>query len=55
MVWLGIHPHAAFSSTPSNVMITAAGFSSPTALASGTPNVNLFGKSGGETRMGLAW
>jgi hypothetical protein len=48
-------PTHSFGSTPGNVMITAAGFSSPTALASGTPNVNLFGKSGGETRMGLAW
>ena len=35
--------------------VTAAGFSSAAQLAIGTPNVNLFGKNVGETRMGLAW
>jgi len=42
-----------FSSTPGNVIITATGFSSPAALAIGTPNVDLFGKSGGGNENGL--
>jgi hypothetical protein len=42
-----------FSSTPGNVLITAAGFSSPAALLAGAPNVNLFGKGGGGDENGL--
>ena len=33
--------------------VTAAGFSSPAALAAGIPNVNLFGKNAGVGEMGL--
>jgi len=33
--------------------VTAAGFSSPAALAAGVPNVNLFGKNAGVGEMGL--
>jgi hypothetical protein len=33
--------------------VTAAGFSSPAALAAGTPNVNLFGKNDGGNENGL--
>jgi hypothetical protein len=33
--------------------VTAAGFSSPAALAAGNPNVNLFGKDAGVGEMGL--
>src|SRR5260370_34446302 len=42
-----------FSSIPNNVVITAAGFSSSAALASNTPDVNLFGKSAGLGETGL--
>jgi hypothetical protein len=42
-----------FSSTPGNVLITATGFSSPAALAIGTADVNLFGKSGVGDENGL--
>jgi hypothetical protein len=35
------------------ITITAAGFSSQTALATGTPNVNLFGKNGGGDELGV--
>jgi hypothetical protein len=42
--------------TVDGITLTAAGFSSQTALATGTPNVNLFGKNlgGDESGVGLA-
>jgi hypothetical protein len=45
-----------FASTPGGVVIAGAGFSSPAALAGGTPDVQLFGKTlgGDETGLGLA-
>jgi hypothetical protein len=39
--------------TADGITITAAGFSSPAALAAGTPNVNLFGKNLGGDEFGL--
>jgi hypothetical protein len=39
--------------TADGITITAAGFSSPTALAAGTPDVALFGKAAGGDEVGL--
>jgi hypothetical protein len=39
--------------TADGITITAAGFSSQTALATGTPNVNLFGKNLGGDELGV--
>jgi hypothetical protein len=39
--------------TADGITLTAAGFSSPAALAVGTPNVNLFGKNLGGDELGL--